>query len=82
MADPKQRISVHDAPRAITIEAAFSWRCEHELGSITPCKNATFTVLAEDPYAVDPERLGDITILGTRYQGPQFSTARSTNSEK
>lgn len=69
---PEQRISVHDALRAVTIEAAFSWRCEDELGSISPGKKATFTVLAEDPYAVEPERLGDIPILGTVYEGRWF----------
>jgi hypothetical protein len=68
-AGPEQRISVHDALRAVTIEAAYSWRMEDELGSITPGKMANFTVLAEDPYAVDPLRLKDIEILGTVYEG-------------
>lgn len=69
---PEQRISVHDALRAITSEAAYSWRMEGELGSITPGKAATFTVLAEDPYQVDPERLADIAVLGTVYEGRWF----------
>ena len=69
---PEQRISVHDALRAVTIEAAYSWRMEDELGSVTPGKAATFTVLAEDPYAVDPARLGDIAILGTVFDGRWF----------
>lgn len=69
---PEQRISVHDALRAITSEAAYSWRMEDELGSITPGKAATFTVLAEDPYQVDPERLADIAVLGTVYEGRWF----------
>ncbi|NLA37443.1 MAG: amidohydrolase family protein, partial [Actinobacteria bacterium] len=69
---PEQRISVHEALRAITIGAAHSWRLEHEIGSIAPGKAATFTVLAEDPYLVDPERLADIPILGTVYAGRWF----------
>lgn len=72
VAGPDQRISVPDALRAITIEAAYSWRMEDQLGSITAGKAATFTVLAEDPYAVDPARLGDIAILGTVYEGRWF----------
>ena len=72
VAGPDQRISVHDALRAVTIEAAYSWRMEHELGSITPGKAANFTVLAEDPYAVEPDRLGDIGILGTVFGGRWF----------
>ena len=77
IAGPEQRISVHDALRAVTIEAAYSWRMEHELGSITAGKAATFTVLAEDPYEVDPGRLGDIAILGTVYKGRWFPVAVS-----
>lgn len=72
VAGPEQRIGVHDALRAITIEAAYSWRMEHELGSITPGKAATFTVLGDDPYTVAPEQLADIPILGTVYEGRWF----------
>lgn len=82
IADAAQCISVHDALRAVTIEAAYSWRLEAELGSITPGKAANFTVLAEDPYAVDAERLGDIAILGTVYEGRWFPAVRSTNSPR
>ncbi|MET0701872.1 MAG: amidohydrolase [Mycobacterium sp.] len=72
VAGPEQRISVHDALRAVTIEAAFSWRMEHELGSITAGKAANFTVLSEDPYEVDPQRLNQIPVLGTVYGGRWF----------
>lgn len=72
VAGPEQCISVHDALRAVTIEAAYSWRMEHELGSIAPGKMANFTVLADDPYAVEPQRLKDITVLGTVYEGRWF----------
>lgn len=76
-AGPDQRISVHDALRAVTIEAAYSWRMEDELGSITPGKLANFTVLAEDPYAADPLRLKDIAVLGTVYAGRWFPAEKS-----
>lgn len=69
VAAPEERIGVHDALRAVTIEAAFSWRKEDELGSIWPGKRATFTALAEDPYAVDPLHLRDIAVLGTFFEG-------------
>ena len=72
VAGPEQRISVHDALRAVTIEAAYSWRMEDELGSITPAKLANFTVLGEDPYAVEPTRLNQIPVLGTVYAGRWF----------
>ncbi|TGD90414.1 amidohydrolase [Mycolicibacterium sp. CH28] len=69
---PEQCISVHDALRAVTIEAAYSWRLEDELGSITPGKLANFTILADDPYRVDPLTLKDIPVLGTVYEGRWF----------
>ena len=71
---------MHDALRAVTIEAAYSWRMEDELGSITPGKLANFTVLAEDPYTVEPLRLKDIAILGNVYEGRWFPVSTSRRS--
>ncbi len=72
VAGPEQRIDVVEALVAVTIGAAYSWRMEHELGSITPGKRATFTVLAEDPYDVDPADLHRIPVVGTVYEGRWF----------
>ena len=72
---PGQRIGVHDALRAITIEAAYSWRKERELGSIAPGKIANFTVLEADPYRVPPRKLKDIPIWGTVFEGRAFPVA-------
>ena len=69
---PEQRISVHDALRAVTIEAAYSWGRERELGSIAPGKIANFTVLDESPYEVDPLTLRDIPVWGTVFEGRLF----------
>jgi predicted amidohydrolase YtcJ len=72
VAGPDQRISVDLALRAITIEAAYSWRKEDQIGSIAPGKIANFTVLDEDPYAVPPAQLKDIPIWGTVFEGRVF----------
>jgi len=72
VAGPEQRIPVDAALRAITIDAAYSWRKEDELGSIAPGKIANFTILEEDPYAVDPTKLKDIPIWGTVFEGRLF----------
>ena len=69
---PEERISVDQALRAITIEAAYSWRKENELGWIAPGKIANFTVLEADPYAVRPETLKDVPIWGTVFEGRMF----------
>lgn len=75
---PEQRVSVHDALRGVTIEAAYSWRMEHELGSITPGKAANFTILRQNPYTVDARRLNEIEVIGTVYGGRWFPAATSS----
>lgn len=57
------------ALRAITIEAAASIGMEDEIGSIRTGKRADFTVLEQDPYAVEPARIRDIPIWGTVLDG-------------
>ena len=64
-----QKISLTLALRAITAEAAYSLGLENEIGSIKVGKRADFTVLAENPYNVDPKRLKDIAIWGTVLDG-------------
>ena len=72
VAGPEQRIPIEAALRAITIEAAYSWRKENEIGSIAPGKIANFTILEKDPYSVDPTKLKDIPIWGTVFEGRLF----------
>lgn len=72
VAGPEQRIGVHDALRAVTIEAAFSWNREDELGSIEVGKIANLTVLDEDPYEVESHRIGNIPIRSTMFEGRIF----------
>jgi len=72
VARPDLAISVDQALRAITINAAYSWRMEKDLGSIEPHKIANFTVLDEDPYAVAPMHLKDIELWGTVFEGDKF----------
>lgn len=75
-AAPDQRISVHDALRAVTIGAAYSWRREDELGSLAVGKVANLTVLDSDPYDVDPTKLNDIVVEGTLFEGRWFPVER------
>jgi len=83
VAGPEQRISVEEALRAITIEAAYSWGKEDQIGSIAPGKIANFTVLDQDPYEVAPANLKDIPIWGTMFEGRLFpipETVRRTGN--
>lgn len=62
---PGERIGVERAMRAITIDAAHVLRQDHRLGSIEVGKLADFTILEDDPFAVDPMALKDIGVWGT-----------------
>ncbi len=69
IAGPAQRLSVDQALKAVTIDAAFSLRLENEIGSIEPGKKANFTILENSPFAVDPRAIKDIEIWGTVLEG-------------
>lgn len=72
VAGPEQRIDLHEALRAVTIEAARSWRREEDLGSIAVGKIANMTVLDEDPYDANRSKIGDIPICTTVFEGRVF----------
>ena len=69
VAGPEERISVKDALKAITINAAYVLQKEKEIGSIAVGKIADFTILEQDPLAVDPKRLKDIHVWGNIFEG-------------
>ncbi|OOK80515.1 amidohydrolase family protein [Mycobacterium kansasii] len=66
---PQERVSLHTALKAITIDAAWILRKEDELGSIRAGKKADFAVLEENPYDVGAEGLKDVGIWGTVFEG-------------
>jgi predicted amidohydrolase YtcJ len=69
---PEERISVYDALRAITIDAAYTFGLENEIGSISAGKKADFTILAEDPLKTAPFRLKDIKIVAKVFNGRYY----------
>jgi predicted amidohydrolase YtcJ len=73
---PAERVTVDQAMKMVTIDAAFHLGMENKIGSIEAGKFADFTVLEQDPYAVDPMKIKDIPIWGTILGGkPQPSSA-------
>lgn len=66
---PQECLSVHQALRGITIDAAHAIRLDHEIGSIVAGKRADFTVLEDDPYEVGVDRLKDVRVSGTVFEG-------------
>lgn len=70
---PEERVSLHRALRAITIDAAWIMGWEDEIGSIRAGKRADFTVLEADPYTVGAGDLTDIEVWGVVFEGEPHS---------
>ena len=66
---PDERISVDQALRMVTTDAAFTLGVEDRVGSIAPGKQADFAVLEQDPYAVAKEQIRNIKVWGTVFGG-------------
>lgn len=67
-----ERIGAYDALRMMTYNAAWLLHRDHEIGSIRVGKRADFTVLAQDPLAVEPIALKDIPVQATILGGRVF----------
>lgn len=68
--EASQKVSVAQAMKAITIDAAWQINADDRLGSLTAGKLADFVILDKDPLAVQPETVDAIKVLQT-YRGGQ-----------
>ncbi len=66
---PGEAISLEQALRAVTIDAAWQLRIDDEVGSLAPGKRADLTVLAQDPFEVPPDDLDRIEVQATWLDG-------------
>ncbi len=84
VAGPEQRVSVEEALRGVTIEAAYSLKLEDEVGTIEPGKRANLTILDDNPLSVDPMKIRDINVWGTVMEGrvlPAMQTEQRASLE-
>ena len=65
----EERISVYEALKAITINAAYQYFEEDSKGSIKVGKNADFVILDKNPLEVDITKIKDIKVLETIKNG-------------
>ncbi|MFN2322356.1 MAG: amidohydrolase [Trueperaceae bacterium] len=66
---PEEALTVEQALRAFTIDAAYASFDEHRKGSITPGKLADLVVLGADPLEVAPSVLRDVPVVATMIGG-------------
>lgn len=65
----KQRISVYEALKAVTLNAAYQYFEEDQKGSIERGKYADFVLLEENPLTTEASKISEIKINATIYRG-------------
>ena len=66
---PSERLSIEDAIKGYTINAAFAGHREKSEGSLEPDKVADLIVVSQDLFKVDPARIRDTQVLLTMVGG-------------
>jgi predicted amidohydrolase YtcJ len=66
---PEEKLTAYEALRGFTLDAAYAGFADNEVGSLAVGKRADFVVLAQDPLAVSPEALRELTVLSTYVDG-------------
>lgn len=84
---PKERISLADAIRAYTLDAAFAGHRERTEGSLEPGKLADMIVLSQDLFRIEPTEIGKTEVLLTMvggkvvYQSAAWPAASKTEAK-
>ncbi len=66
---PEEALTIQQALKGYTLDAAWAEFAEHKKGSIEHGKYADFAILSHDPTAIDPNELLNIEVLATIVEG-------------
>ena len=66
---PDQRVTVDDAIRAVTINAAYQLMSDDKIGSLEVGKQADLIILDQNPRTTSPEKIADIQVRETWIDG-------------
>jgi predicted amidohydrolase YtcJ len=72
---PEEALTIDQAIRAQTIDAAWQLFADNIIGSLEVGKYADMVALSADPHSVDPENIADITVLATFLAGREVYAA-------
>jgi predicted amidohydrolase YtcJ len=81
VAGENQKVSREGALKAVTLEAAYSLKMDHELGSIVSGKLANFTILDDNPVTCDPMKIREIGVWGTVHEGRVLPVQKAKDSQ-
>ncbi|MDE1463091.1 amidohydrolase [Spartinivicinus poritis] len=73
----EQQVSIMDALKSITTNAAYQYFEEDRKGSLEPGKLADLVILDKNPLEVDPEKINTIKVVETLKQGKTIYKATS-----
>jgi predicted amidohydrolase YtcJ len=74
---PEELLTNYEALRGFTLDAAYAGFAEEEVGSLAVGKRADFVLLAQDPLAIAPAGLRELTVLATYVDGqPVFEAGQ------
>jgi predicted amidohydrolase YtcJ len=71
------RVTPEGALRGVTINAAYSVKLDHEVGTLEPGKRANITVLSDNPLAIDSLEIKDIEVRGTIMEGRKLPAGQA-----
>lgn len=67
--DPRHRLTLEEALRSHTAEAAYAIGREHDLGRLAPGYRADITLLRADLRGLEPEQVRDVAVRGVLIDG-------------